>query len=80
MVILIKLVLGDSIGGLFVQAEIKERRRWLMAAGTFECGVTGIGERASERTKSDMWAQRTTQVGAGGDDQVTMVTVACAWI
>ena len=63
MVVITKLVLGDSIVGLFVYDEVKERRRWLKG-GAAVWAHSNVerrrgSERASERTRSDMWAQRT---------------------
>jgi hypothetical protein len=81
MVGLTKLVLGESIAGLFADDEIKERLRWLDAAGTFECGATGDRrERESERASGPnlICGRNALHRGAGGEDQVTMVTVACA--
>lgn len=83
MMIVTKLVSGDSIVKLFLYDEIKERRRWSkgVAAVWAHSSVERRGsERASERAKSDMWAQHTRGVLIQGDDQVTMATVACAWI
>ena len=65
MVVIGKLILGDSIVGLSVYDEIEEQRRCLkggVAAWAHSSVERRGSERASERTKSDMWAQRTRRV------------------
>lgn len=65
MRVVTKLMLGGSIVGLLEYDEIKEQRRWLKGAAAVwaHSSVERRGsERASERTKSDMWAQRTRRV------------------